>query len=95
MPPNARYAASRCAGASRPKAISGGAPPSRIAKARDRHEKKGEKGDLVDRADRVISGVNKVNITGYAVKDLGGNPEEIHKAFTGFQKYLYQQTDAA
>ena len=26
---------------------------------------------------------------------LGGNPEEIHKAFTGFQKYLYQQTGAA
>ena len=34
-------------------------------------------------------------MTGYAMKDLGGNPEEIHKAFTGFQKYLYQQTDAA
>lgn len=29
------------------------------------------------------------------MKDLGGNPEEIHKAFTSFQKYLYQQTDAA
>lgn len=29
------------------------------------------------------------------MKDLGGNPEEIHKAFTGFQKYLYQQTNDA
>jgi len=29
------------------------------------------------------------------MKDLGGSPEEIHKAFTGFQKYLYQQTNAA
>ena len=26
-----------------------------------------------------------------AVADLGGQPEEIHKAFSGFQKYLYQQ----
>ena len=95
MPPNARYAASRCAGARRPKAISGGALPSRIVKARDQHEKKGEKGDLIDRADRIISEVNTVNKTGYAMKDLGGSPEEIHKAFTGFQKYLYQQTNAA
>jgi type I restriction enzyme R subunit len=30
-----------------------------------------------------------------AVADLGGQPEEIHKAFTGFQKYLYQQTVVA
>jgi len=30
-----------------------------------------------------------------AVADLGGKPEEINKAFAGFQKYLYQQTAAA
>lgn len=30
-----------------------------------------------------------------AVADLGGQPEEIHKAFAGFQKYLYQQTAVA
>jgi type I restriction enzyme R subunit len=30
-----------------------------------------------------------------AVADLGGQPEEIHKAFAGFQKYLYQQTVVA
>ncbi len=30
-----------------------------------------------------------------AVADLGGRPEEIKKAFAGFQKYLYQQTAAA
>jgi type I restriction enzyme, R subunit len=30
-----------------------------------------------------------------AVADLGGRPEEINKAFAGFQKYLYQQTAAA
>ncbi|HOB51126.1 MAG TPA: DEAD/DEAH box helicase family protein [Acidobacteriota bacterium] len=30
-----------------------------------------------------------------AVADLGGRPEEISKAFAGFQKYLYQQTSAA
>lgn len=60
-----------------------------------RHEtgmkKIGEKGDLVDRADRIVSEVNKVNrvnITGYTMKDLGGDPEEIHKAFTGFQHPL-------
>ena len=26
-----------------------------------------------------------------AVADLGGRPEEINRAFAGFQKYLYQQ----
>ncbi len=30
-----------------------------------------------------------------AVADLGGRPEEISKAFAGFQKYLYQQTAVA
>jgi type I restriction enzyme R subunit len=30
-----------------------------------------------------------------AVADLCGRPEEINKAFAGFQKYLYQQTAAA
>ncbi|MGF1644693.1 MAG: EcoAI/FtnUII family type I restriction enzme subunit R [Thiotrichales bacterium] len=30
-----------------------------------------------------------------AVADLGGRPEEINKAFVGFQQYLYQQTVAA
>ncbi len=30
-----------------------------------------------------------------AVADLGGRPEEINKAFAGFQKYLYQTTAAA
>lgn len=30
-----------------------------------------------------------------AVADLGGRPDEISNAFTGFQKYLYQQTAAA
>lgn len=30
-----------------------------------------------------------------AVADLGGRPEEINKAFAGFQQYLYQQTVAA
>jgi hypothetical protein len=30
-----------------------------------------------------------------AVADLGGRPEEINKAFSGFQQYLYQQTGAA
>ena len=30
-----------------------------------------------------------------AVADLGGRPEEINKAFAGFQKYLYQQAFAA
>ncbi len=30
-----------------------------------------------------------------AVADLGGLPEEINKAFAGFQQYLYQQTVAA
>jgi len=30
-----------------------------------------------------------------AVADLGGRPEEINKAFTGFQQYLYQQSIAA
>jgi type I restriction enzyme R subunit len=30
-----------------------------------------------------------------AVADLGGRPEEINRAFAGFQKYLYQQTAAA
>jgi type I restriction enzyme, R subunit len=30
-----------------------------------------------------------------AVADLGGQPEEIHSAFAGFQQYLYQQTVAA
>ena len=30
-----------------------------------------------------------------AVADLGGRPEEINKAFAGFQKYLYQRTVAA
>ncbi len=30
-----------------------------------------------------------------AVADLGGRPEEINKAFAGFQKYLYQQAVAA
>ena len=29
-----------------------------------------------------------------AVADLGGQPEEINKAFAGFQKYLYQHTAA-
>lgn len=29
-----------------------------------------------------------------AVADLGGRPEEINKAFVGFQQYLYQQTAA-
>ncbi|NCC26014.1 MAG: DEAD/DEAH box helicase, partial [Deltaproteobacteria bacterium] len=30
-----------------------------------------------------------------AVADLGGRPEEINKAFAGFQKYLYQQAAVA
>ena len=30
-----------------------------------------------------------------AVADLGGRPEEINQAFSGFQQYLYQQTAAA
>lgn len=30
-----------------------------------------------------------------AIADLGGQPEEINKAFVGFQKYLYQQTAVA
>jgi len=30
-----------------------------------------------------------------AVADLGGRPEEINKAFTGFQQYLYEPTTAA
>ena len=30
-----------------------------------------------------------------AVADLGGRPEEIHKAFAGFQRYLYQRTVVA
>ncbi|MDA1141394.1 MAG: DEAD/DEAH box helicase family protein [Planctomycetota bacterium] len=30
-----------------------------------------------------------------AVADLGGRPEEINKAFAGFQQYLYQQTAVA
>lgn len=30
-----------------------------------------------------------------AVADLGGRPEEINKAFAGFQKYLYEVTSAA
>ena len=30
-----------------------------------------------------------------AVADLGGHPEEINKAFVGFQKFLYQETVAA
>jgi hypothetical protein len=30
-----------------------------------------------------------------AVADLGGQPEEINKAFAGFQKYLYQQPAVA
>ena len=30
-----------------------------------------------------------------AVTDLGGHPEAIHQAFTGFQRYLYQPSPAA
>jgi type I restriction enzyme R subunit len=30
-----------------------------------------------------------------AVADLGGRPDEINKAFAGFQQYLYQQSSAA
>ncbi len=50
--PTAPSAASPCAGARRPRANSGGVPPTRTAKAYGRHERNGAKGDPFDRVDR-------------------------------------------